>query len=144
MQNLLFRRHRRITFDSTNTILLVEFRDELFARIAGDLKNLGYLAIRAVDSAEVLKLYSRHQPILVVCNRDLPDASGWLAAVKLKMLDPGARIWIYAARFSIFDRGWAKHTGIEHLIEYAGDIFDLSGIIADCLRLARIDDRPRC
>jgi DNA-binding response OmpR family regulator len=132
-----------MTLDSTSRILLVEFRDELFARVAGDLKNNGYLAIRAVDTADVLKLYSRHEPMLVVCNRDLPDASGWLTAVKLKMLDPGARIWIYAARFSIFDRGWAKHTGIQHLIEYAGDIFDLSSIIADCLHLARLDDRPR-
>ena len=80
------------------TILLVEYRDEVFARIAADLAATGVVVQRAGNGAEASRVHARRGVNLLLVNADLPDGSGWLLSSKLRMVDPEVSIWIYTPR----------------------------------------------
>ncbi|NOY29835.1 MAG: response regulator [Planctomycetes bacterium] len=85
------------------TVLLVEYRDEVFTRIATDLTKLGIRVIRAKAAIEAMRLFGKYKPQLVVANTDLPGQSGWLLTAKIRLLKSDASVWLY--------HGWPRNYG---------------------------------
>lgn len=108
------------------SVLLIEHRDEVFARLECDLRRLGCRLYRASRAEDVLQIHVNTTIDLTVSNHALPDASVWLSVVKLQMFDRTARIWLYTDRRTIHDRNWAALLGIEKVVPYTGDLFGLS------------------
>lgn len=106
-------------------VLIAEHRDEVFARLAGDLRECGYTVFRASCVDEVCRMYTYGQIELVLFNYQLPCDDIWLRARRLRVFDAYARIWLYApAQATLGDR----HTElkqIERVVEY-GDLFLLA------------------
>ena len=115
------------------TLLLVEFRDEVFVRVATDLTRTGVRVIRARSSNEARRLYWVYKPSLILINVDQPDESGWLLAAKLSLIDPLARVWLYQPRSSAGDIGMAKFLDVDSLLEYRGNVSRLSDAIIQLL-----------
>ncbi len=115
-------------------ILLVEHRDEVFARLAADLAGEGFRVIRATTAHEAVKHYAKHPFTLVVANLDLPDQSGWLLAAKLHFVDSGAAIWLYEPVRSNMHAAMAKFLRVDELFAYGGDLLGLADAVAARLR----------
>ena len=115
------------------TVLLVEHRDEVFARIATDLAACGTRVIRAASAADALKLCGRYEPTWVIANVDLPDQSGWLLAGKLRFVDRRLRIWLYQPRSTSYDQGVAHYLRVDELLDYGGDLLGLSDTLIECM-----------
>ncbi len=125
---------------SAAKILLVEHRDEVFARLENDLRTLGHEVYRATRAVDVARIYAYAKIDLVISNPELPDASVWLMATKLRMVNPMGRIWLYAARKSVRDRLWGEHAGIERILYYQGNLFLLSQLVAKaCCNLRAVE-----
>ena len=119
------------------TVLLVEFRDEVFARIESDMAQAGMRVIRACSATEALKLYGTYKPTLVVVNADQRDQTGWLLAAKLKLVDSWIRVWLYQPRSSARDVCIAEFLEIDELLDYRGNLFWLSDTITRLLEDSR-------
>jgi DNA-binding NtrC family response regulator len=115
------------------TVLLVEHRDEVFARLAADLVALGVRVERAGNGAEVSRTYGRGNVDLLMINAALPDVSGWLLSRKLRLIDPEVAIWLYTPQASADEVSMANFVMADELIEYDGNLWRLSGEIADRL-----------
>ncbi|MFV1965368.1 MAG: hypothetical protein ACC628_08090 [Pirellulaceae bacterium] len=107
-------------------MLHVEHRDEVFARLAMDLAQAGMCVVRAKSATEAIQLFARCAPALVLANLNLPDQSGWLLAGKLHFIDSGARVWLYQPQASRYARGMARFLQVDQLLEYGGDLLELS------------------
>ena len=118
------------------TVVLAEFRDEVYARLAADLAEVGLRVVRAATVDEALGLCEKMEPRVIVANLDLPDQSGWLLAAKLKLIDPEISVCLYQPRSSTDDMGMADFLQVEELLDYEGDMFRLSetivGVMTDC------------
>ena len=115
------------------TVLLVEHRDEVFARVAADLGESGYTVVRATTASEALGLYARTKHTFVLANLSLPDQSGWLLAGKLHFISGDVRIWLYESEKTATDVAMAKFLRVDELLEYGGDLLGLSDAILDLL-----------
>lgn len=113
------------------TALIVEHRDEVFARIATDIAEFGIRVVRATSAAEALALCGKYEPVLVVASVGLPDHSGWLLACKWRCFDKNTPIWLYQARSSDYDLGMAKFSKIDELLDHEGNLFNLSATIIE-------------
>jgi DNA-binding NtrC family response regulator len=123
---------------SVRTILLVEHRDEVSARLATDLAAAGMRTVQAKTTTEGLRRCVREPTALLVVNADQPGESAWLLAAKLHLTHPAARIWVYMHRASTFDVEAANFLTVDELIEYRGDLSRLTGEI-----LARFEPAAR-
>jgi len=119
--------------DPQPTILLVEHRDEVFARLATDIAEFGIRVIRAKSATGAQKLYDTHKPTLLVGNVDLPGQSGWLMAAKLRLFDRRIRVWLYQRMPSHYGHEIAKFLRVEALLAYQGDLIRLSETIIDLM-----------
>jgi len=108
---------------------LVEHRDEVFARIATDMAESGMRVVRAKSATEALNLCSTGSPVLLVANVNLLDHSGWLLADKMRLIDRGIRVWLYQSQSSDYDQGMAAFLNLDALLEYRGDLLQLSASI---------------
>ncbi len=117
--------------ESQPTLLLVEYRDEIFARIATDLAEFGVRVIRAKTATEALHLVETHKPVLLVGNVDLPGQSGWLMTAKLRLFDHRTRVWLYRHQSSGYGQEITKFLDIDALLVHHGDLFGLSKTIVD-------------
>ncbi len=115
------------------TMLLVEHRDEVFARVATDMALTGSKIIRARSATEALKLCGTYEPALVVANLDLPDQSGWLLAGKLQFIDGGVRVWLYHHQSRRNDERTAEYLQVDEFLDYGGDLLGLSETIVELL-----------
>ncbi len=115
------------------TALLVEFRDEVFIRLATDVARTGMRVIRACSADEALELASATTPSLVLANVEQPDQSGWLLTAKLKMIDPCLRVWLYLPRSSTYQALMAEFLDVEELLAYRGDLLGLSDMVVQLL-----------
>ena len=118
-------------------ILLVEYRDAVFSRVAADLAKAGLRVERAVCAAGASKKCLRFQADLLVVNVDLPDGSGWLFTAKRRLVSPTPPIWLYAAWFSPRETAMATFVGVDGLIAHREDPGRLSAEI-----IARIAVSP--
>ncbi len=116
---------------SQPTILLVEHRDEIFARIATDLAEFGMRVVRAKTATEALQLVETYKPVLLVGNVDLPGQSGWLLTAKLRLFDQRIRVWLYRHQASDYGHEIANLLDIDALLAHHGDLFGLSQTIVD-------------
>lgn len=107
-------------------VLIAEHRDEVFARLAVDLREMGYTVFRASRADDVCRMYSYGQIELVLYNFTLPCESAWLSAMKLRMFDAYVRVWLYMPRKATFDQQWANLSRIERVIYYQGNLFHLA------------------
>lgn len=110
-------------------ILLVEYRDEVFARLATDLTEVGLRVERAVCMASALRAHVRLPADLVLVNVDLPDGSGWLLSAKLRRVSVTPHMWLYAPRPLPDAVAMAEYVGADGLIAYDGDLFRLSAAV---------------
>jgi ActR/RegA family two-component response regulator len=110
-------------------ILLVEYRDEVFARLATDLTEVGLRVERAVCAASASRACIHSPAELLVVNVDLPDGSGWLLAAKLRLASAVAPIWLYAPWPLPDAVAMAEYVGADGLIAYDGDLGRLSAAI---------------
>ncbi len=110
-------------------ILLVEYRDEVFARLAADLTKVGLRVERAVCAASVARACVDFPADLLVVNVDLPDGSGWLLTAKLRLSSAASRIWLYAPWPLPDAVAMAEYVGADGLIAYDGDLYRLSAAI---------------
>jgi response regulator RpfG family c-di-GMP phosphodiesterase len=85
------------------TVLMVEQRDEVAARLSADLAGAGFRAVRARSSKKAIAYYVRRPNDVLMVNGDHPDESAWLLAAKLHLTHPTARIWVYMRRLSACD-----------------------------------------
>ncbi len=115
------------------TALLVEHRDEVFARIATDLAEAGLRVIRAKTVVHAMALSVSHEPMVVVANVDLPDQNGWLLAGKISFIDPTIRVWLYQPRTTDCDAVLAAFMRVHELFEYGGDLLSLSETILQAI-----------
>lgn len=111
------------------TILVVECRDEVAARLVADLTAMGIRVQRAARAVEASRCCASFRADLLLVNVDLPDGSGWLLTAKLRLFAPTPHIWLYAASPSPNDRAFAKFVGADGLIDYEGDVWRLSAEI---------------
>lgn len=110
-------------------VLLVEYRDEVFARLAADLSAAGLQVQRAVCAASASRACVRCPAELLVVNVDLPDGSGWLLTAKLRLAAAAPRIWLYAPWPLPDAVAMAEYVGADGLIAYEGDLGRLSAAI---------------
>ena len=110
-------------------VWLVEYRDEVFARLAADLTEAGLQVERALCAACTSRMYARFRPDLLVVNADLPDGSGWLLTAKLRMTFPKPHILLYAPWPLPDAVAMAEFVGADRLIAYEGDLYRLSAAI---------------
>lgn len=125
---------RRVSESKSRPIaFVVEPRDEVYSRLAGDLIEAGYRVIRALSATDALKACGKYQPKLVVAQLALPNQKAWQLAPKLAILDSDTRVMLYGNQVDIHDYAMADFLGVEQLIEYRGDLFSLSSRIRKCL-----------
>lgn len=116
-----------------STVLVVEHRDEVFARIQADLAAWGIRVERATGAEEARRHYCRRPTGLILVHADLPDETGWLFACKLRLGRPAARIWVYTPRRTTKELVLAEFIGVEETIAYGGDLLRLAAEIVDRL-----------
>jgi len=114
-------------------VLMVEHRDEVFARIAADVAETGYWVLRAETADEALRFAGNIHLTLVIANSDLPDHSGWLMTAKLRFIDPEARIWLYESNTTQDDEGMAQFLRIDELLDYGGNLLKLSEMVVELM-----------
>lgn len=123
--------------DQQPAALLVEHRDEVFARLATDMAESGMRVVRARSATEALKLCGVYVVDLVVANVDLPDQRGWLLAGKLRLVDQQIPVWLYQPKSTSYDEGIADFLRLDQLVGYGGDLLVLSETIIRLLASRR-------
>lgn len=117
----------RIPSSTLRTILLVEHRDEVFSRIAEDLRRQGFNVERACTTGEACEKFATTQAGLIVANRELShEESGWLLVSKWALARRQRRIWLYTASPQPFDEQWCRFTKVEKLLYHEGSVWKLS------------------
>lgn len=114
------------------TVLVVEYRDEVYHRLEADLQCAGFRVARAYCASEGIIQYLMFRPDLVIANVDLPDQSGWLLAAKLCVTEPQPHIWLYKSDANRADAAKAGFLGAEELLAYR-TVQDLSNAVFACL-----------
>ena len=108
-------------------VLLVEFRDEVYAALRVVLIEEGCEVVRAELGAAVTSALVRFSPDLVLINESMPDESGWLIACKLQFGRRRQPVWLYAARTSPSLAAWAETCQVARVIDYGGVLMRLLG-----------------
>ena len=114
-------------------VLVVEHRDEVFARVDADLRAWGIQVQRATSAEEARRLYDHRPWELILTHSDLPDETGWLFACKLRFVWPAARIWIYTPRWTAKELALAEFIGVEEVLPYGGDLQRLAAEVFERL-----------
>ena len=101
-------------------VLVVEFRDEVYAGLKAVLEEHGCHVARAEFGATVAGTLIRFSPDLVLVNESMPDESGWLVACKLRLMRHRQPVWLYAVRRPEPIAVWKEFSGVSRLIDYGG------------------------
>lgn len=106
-------------------VLVIEFRDEVYAGIKSVLEDHDCLVARAEFGATVAGTLARFKPSLVLINESLPDESGWLAAAKIRVMGYQQPMWLYTVRRPQPPATWMQFSGVSEVIDYGGVLFRL-------------------
>ena len=117
------------------SVVIIEHRDEVFARLASDVEAFGLKAVRARSAVETLRLLGDRDVALVVINRDLPGQNGWVLADRFRVVAPHVDVWLYMSQASMYAGNLAHLVKVSETVTYGGDLFTLSDAISN--RLAR-------
>ena len=108
-----------------DALIVVEFRDEVFAAIAQLLRCYNLPAYRARSAPELAETLGRHQAELILLSATQPDESAWLTSAKLRIVDSYRSVWIYTPnRPSAIDE-WLSMAGVDDVIDYGGVLHSL-------------------
>lgn len=114
------------TCPPTVSALLVEHRDEVYARLAADLSNQGLSTFRATSAAGALKTFDARRPRLLIASVGLRDQSAWLLTAKLRLTEQAVAVWLYQPTSSSTDFEMAAFLNVTALFSYSGDLLELS------------------
>jgi len=114
-------------------VLIAEHRDEVFARLAADLRASGYTVFRATCVDDVARMYSYGQIELVLFSVDLPCNDVRVAARRFHVFDAYARIWLYGSNLRTFDPDHADLSRIEKTLDHDGGLLRLADQIREQL-----------
>jgi DNA-binding NtrC family response regulator len=115
------------------TVLIVEFRDAVFSRLAGHFGLAGIRVVRARCGFEAMVQVVTTRPQLVVANAEMRGQSGWLLAAKISLLEPAPHVWLYKPEKTAADVAMANFVQAEELLEYGNDLDRLSNAVLGCL-----------
>jgi len=101
-------------------VLIVEYRDEVYAVLEGLLEEHGFDVERAESGESATRSLSRFTLDLVLINEDMPDETGWLITCKLRLTRHEQPVWLYAARQPLMKADWKEFSGVDEVIEYGG------------------------
>lgn len=78
----------------TETLLVVEDEETLLKLLKGFIEEKGYRVLTARDGSELIDVYNQHRNeiALVFTDMGLPIQGGWEAFLKIKELDPRAKV----------------------------------------------------
>lgn len=107
------------------SVLLVDFRDEVFARLKTDLKATGIRVVCAKRMQDAHGLCKTALPDLLVVNVDRTDEASWLRARKLHDEHPEVEVWVVTSWASSVDRILADYVRASQMIYY-GDLWRLA------------------
>ncbi len=116
-------------------ILIVEFRDEVYASLSRVLEEEGFVVTRAETATEVATKAARLPRGLVLINEAMPGESGWLISSKLRLSNSQRRVWVYTAQHLRYLQDWQKLAGVEQVISYGGDLLRLIRALRAQIRL---------
>lgn len=111
---------------SCGNVFVIEWRDEVFARLAADLRAQGLRVLRSKARAMAWWRSGRCVNDLLIVNLDQPQHGGWITVAQLRAIRPAGRIWAYVPRVLPGDRMIAERFDMDDLIEYQGDLLRLS------------------
>ena len=114
-------------------MLIVEFRDAVFNRLAAHFGLAGIRVVRARCGFEAMVQFTMIRPQLVVANVDVPGQSGWLLAAKIRLVEPAPPVWLYKPKRTAADIAMANFIRAEELLEYGNDLDRLSDAVLGCL-----------
>jgi len=106
-------------------VLIVEFRDEIYASLSRVLEDEGLTVSRAEKASEVAAMSSGTSRDIVLINEAMPDESGWLISAKLRLSNTPRRLWMYTAKKLYCLQDWQELAGVEHSFCYGGDLLRL-------------------
>jgi len=109
----------------TRHVLIVEFRDEIYASLSRVLEDEGLSVSRAEKASEVAAMSSGTSQDIVLINEAMPDESGWLISAKLRLSNTPRRLWMYTAKKLYCLQEWQELAGVEHSFCYGGDLLRL-------------------
>lgn len=101
-------------------VLVVEFRDEVFAGLKSLLEDCGCEVARAASAAAVAAQLNQFAPDLLLVNEDMPDESGWLIICKLRLNAYLQPAWLYAVQAPRIRADWKEACGVDQVISYGG------------------------
>lgn len=104
------------------TILLVEFRDEVFAAIRTELIGLNLSIARVTSADSVASAWRRMDPGLVIVNAQMPDQSGLLISHKLRLHGFAGELWMYSAKTEQSKFDDQEFCRIDRVFRYGGDV----------------------
>lgn len=113
---------RHAGFSDLATILMIEYRDEIYAAIEGELANNDALLTRVMTAGEAVTGWRQHRPELILINAEMPDESGFLISLKLRMHGFQGGLWLYSACANNSPPGFQQFCQIDHLFNYKGDL----------------------
>lgn len=102
------------------SVILVEFRDEVYAPVSGLLRQLGFVTDRVNRSNNLAAKLISNPPDLVLLNAMQPDESAWLTCAKLRILDASLPVWIYSPNLPGALDQWVSMARINDVIIYGG------------------------
>jgi len=116
-------------------ILIVEFRDEVYASLCRVLNEEGLVVTRAETATEVAAIAAQLPHAMVLINEAMPGESGWLISSKLHLFNSQRRVWVYTAKHLRYLQDWQTLAGVECVLSYGGDLLRLIQALRAQIRL---------
>ena len=114
---------------NTCSVVIEEFRDEVYASISHLLRHLGFATYRVENAFDLAGSLVRHSPDLVLLSSTQPEESVWLTSAKLRIIDSQRPVWIYSPEPPGALDDWLSMAGIDEIIVYGGVLHKLLDII---------------
>lgn len=123
-----------------SSIVLLEFRDEVYVTIASLLEQLDIVIHRAENTTELARQVVRNTPDLVLLSGTQTDESSWLTCAKLRIIDTSRPVWIYAPKPASAIDQWLSMASIDEIVVYGGVLDILLSALSDRLSQSISDE----
>ena len=116
----------QLSLHMVRRVFLIEWRNEVFARVSADLSARGVRVIRGKGPAMAWWRFCLSPSDLLLVSLAQADGNGWSLIRQLRALRPTVPIWAYVAHLQHLDLEMACQLRVYDLIEYRGDLLRLS------------------
>jgi len=113
-----------------SSVVIVDFRDEVYASIAELLKHQGLITYRAECASELAGTLVSKNPELVLLNGTQSDESAWLTSAKLRIIDANRPVWIYSPESPSALDEWLSMARADDVIVYGGVLHRLLDLLS--------------